>query len=267
MSEGSVPAIAVTRLTATFGAVRALDGITFEVPEGSITGLIGRNGAGKSTTIRFLAGLLRPDPDHGSVRVLGLSPDVDRATVLASSGFLLSEPALFGYLTPRETLGFLGRAYGLDPDESGARADDLITFFDLDDARDRLVDNFSTGMKKRLALAAALIHAPRLLVLDEPFESLDPLMVRALKKLIVGVADGGGTVLLSSHLIDAVDEICDRVVILEQGRVAASGETGEAKASIAHRLPGATLEDLYASLVPEASAPALRWLTPGNRGE
>jgi ABC-2 type transport system ATP-binding protein len=267
MVEEGHHAIEVRELSLSFGTVRALDRIAFDVPAGSITGLIGRNGAGKSTTIRVLAGLVKAEEDGaGSVRVFGRSPHEEREAVLGRTGFLLSDPALFGYLTPLETLRFLGRAYGLTMEQSSARALELLEFFDLLDARDRLADNFSTGMKKRLALAAALIHAPPLLILDEPFESLDPLMVRSLKKLLLQLRAAGGTILLSSHLIDAVDEICDRVVILEQGRVAASGETGEAKASIAHRLPGATLEDLYASLVPEASAPALRWLTPGNRG-
>jgi ABC-2 type transport system ATP-binding protein len=266
MAEEVPSAIDVRDLSLAFGPVQALDRVTFHVPVGSITGLIGRNGAGKSTTIRVLAGLIRTDVEGGLVRIFGHSPGEERRAILSRTGFLLSDPALFGYLTPLETLRFLGRAYGLSAAQSAARAEELVEFFDLVDARDRLADNFSTGMKKRLSLAAALIHAPSLLVLDEPFESLDPLMVRTLKKLLMQLRDAGGTILLSSHLIDAVDEICDRVVILEQGRVAAAGATGEAKASIADRLPGATLEDLYASLVHGGPPPGLKWLT-GEGGE
>jgi len=261
MTEGTRTAIRVRDLSLGFGELRVLDHISFVVPERSITGLIGRNGAGKSTTIRVLAGLLRPDRESGEIRIFDLSPQLDREAVLASTGFLLSEPALFGYLTPRETLGFLGRAYGLDTRESARRAGELIRFFELEEDAERLAENFSTGMKKRLSLAAALIHSPRLLVLDEPFESLDPLTVRSLKKLLVEYSEGGGTVLLSSHLIDAVEEICDGIVILDQGRVAAAGPTAEAKSRVAKELPGATLEDLYASLVPAARLSGLRWLT------
>jgi ABC-2 type transport system ATP-binding protein len=254
-------AVRVDDVTLTFGAVRALDRVSFQVPEGSVTGLIGRNGAGKSTTIRILAGLLEPSEPASGVRVLGLTPVRERERLVVRAGFLLSEPALFSYLTANETLRFLARAYGLETSEGERRARDLIAFFELAEAADRFVDDYSTGMRKRLALAAALIHAPELLVLDEPFESLDPLMVRSLKKLLLAFGSRGGTVLLSSHLIDAVEEICDRIVILEQGRVVSAGTTGEAKAAVADHLPSATLEDLYASLLPESSAPELDWLT------
>jgi len=253
-------AISIRALSIDFGPLKALDQVSFDIPRGSITGLIGRNGAGKTTCIRCLAGLLDPAGTTSPIRVFGLSPDSDRRQILAACGFLLNESALFSYLTPIETLAFIGRAYGLSPTTARGRALQLIGSFDLEDAANRIADNFSTGMRKRLAIAASLIHAPRALILDEPFESLDPLMVRSLKKLLRDYAAGGGTVLLSSHLIDAVEEICDRVVILEQGRVVASGPTDTVRATIADRLPEATLEDLYASLVPAAPAPILTWL-------
>jgi ABC-2 type transport system ATP-binding protein len=243
-----------------FGALRALDAVSFVVPEGSLTGLIGRNGAGKSTSIRMLAGLLEPTEAGSRVTVHGFSPSEGRREIAASTGFLLSDPALFPYLTAAETLRFVGRAYSLTNEMVERRIIDLVAFFDLEAAADRLVDAYSTGMRKRLALAAALIHAPTLLVLDEPFESLDPLMVRALKKLLIDYVAGGGTVLLSSHLIDAVEEICDRVVILEAGRVVGAGRTEEVKRGIRERLPSGTLEDLYASLVPASRSIDLAWL-------
>jgi ABC-2 type transport system ATP-binding protein len=260
-SPSADPAVVMKDVTVAFGPVQALDSVSFEVPSGSVTGLVGRNGAGKSTSIRCMAGLL--DPSHGEsvVRILGREPRNDHLAIVTRTGFLLSEPALFPYLTPLETLAFLARGYGIDHHEAARRAEDLLRFFDLTDAADRLADQFSTGMKKRLALAASMIHAPDLLVLDEPFESLDPLMVRAVKRLLLAYAAGGGTILLSSHLIDAVEEICDRVIILEQGRIVASGTTSEVKSKILERLPSATLEDLYASLVPESDAPEMAWLT------
>lgn len=261
MTSDAPPAIEMTEVDLAYGAVHALRAVSLAVPAGSVTGLIGRNGAGKSTAIRLLAGLLEPTGKGSEVRVLGLDPARQTRSVMRQTGFLLSDPALFAYLTARETLEFLGRAFDLPPTERGRRADDLLGFFELDDAADRLADGFSTGMRKRLALAAALVHAPRLLVLDEPFESLDPLMVRSLKRLLTEYARGGGTVLLSSHLLDAVEEICDRVVILEQGAVVVAGNREEVRAGIADRLPTATLEDLYASLVPSGPARPLDWLT------
>jgi ABC-2 type transport system ATP-binding protein len=255
------PVIRVERLTVTFGNVMALADVSFDVPAGSVTGLIGRNGAGKSTCIRCLAGLLYPSDPASRVSIFGLAPPEDVREVVAAAGFLLSEPALFRYLTPVETLRFIGRAFGLSPSAASERATGLIDFFELDDAADRYVDNFSTGMRKRLSLAAALVHAPQVLVLDEPFESLDPLMVRSLKKLLRDYSAGGGTVLLSSHLINAVEEICDRVVILEKGRVVVAGPTEQVRARIVDRLPEATLEDLYASLLPPSEQRVLPWLT------
>jgi ABC-2 type transport system ATP-binding protein len=253
--------VRVERLTVAFGNLTALADVSFNVPQGSVTGLIGRNGAGKSTCIRCLAGLLHPSDRTSRVSIRGLSLPEDTRRVVATAGFLLSEPALFRYLTPAETLLYIGRAFGLSPAAARGRATELIDFFELTDAADRFVDNFSTGMQKRLSLAAALVHAPRVLVLDEPFESLDPLMVRSLKKLLRDYSAGGGTVILSSHLIDAVEEICDRVVILEKGRVVAAGSTQEVSAGIIDRLPGAKLEDLYAALLPPADARVLKWLT------
>ncbi len=261
LNAGRGAVIRVDRLAVRFGGVTALDDVSFDVPAGSVTGLIGRNGAGKSTCIRCLAGLLHPTDHDSLVRIFDLCPAVDPRGVVALTGFLLSDPALFRYLTPAETLRYIGRAFGLPPAVARDRTDQLIDFFELGDAADRFVDNFSTGMRKRLSLAAALVHAPPLLVLDEPFESLDPLMVRSLKRLLKDYAAAGGTVLLSSHLIDAVEEVCDRVIILEKGRVVAAGSTEDVRATIADRLPEATLEDLYASLLPIAEPLKLEWLT------
>ena len=251
-------ALRLDGITVRFGRTVALDGVTLRVPRGSMVGLIGRNGAGKSTAIRVLAGIL--PPNTGTAEVLGMHFGDAAAEIRRRTGYLLSEPALFPYLTPRETLHFLAEAYGLARAESHRRTEALLGFFGLGDAAERVVDGFSTGMQKRLAIAAALVHGPRLLVLDEPFESLDPLMVRALKQLLLRYAAAGGSVLLSSHLIDAVDEICDRIVILERGRTVAAGSTVEVKAAAAERLGRGTLEELYASVVAAEVAPELDWV-------
>lgn len=241
-----------------FGSLTALDNASFSVPRGSITGLIGRNGAGKSTSIRAIAGLIQPDSGH--VEVFGRHVHESLIDILGRTGFLLSDPALFAYLTPREMLLFLSEVYNVPRTEAVQRTDDLIAFFELGDAADRLVNGFSTGMQKRLGIAAALIHSPELLVLDEPFEALDPLIVRKLKRLLLDYAAGGGSVLLSSHLLDAVDEICDRIAILDRGRVVIAGPTEDAKATVSHELGRGTLEELYASVVPSGDDVQLAWL-------
>ncbi|MBA4158797.1 MAG: ABC transporter ATP-binding protein [Gemmatimonadetes bacterium] len=264
------PALSLTGVTVRFGAVTALADVTFRVPKGSITGLIGRNGAGKSTSIRLLAGLL--SPGKGEVAVLGKSfteaegvMGGKAAQIKKNTGYLLSEPALFAYLTPVETLRFLAESYGLSAAEGARRAEDLIAFFELTGARERVVEGFSTGMQKRLALAAALVHSPQLLVLDEPFESLDPLIVRKIKQLLVQYVHEGGSVLLSSHLIDAVDEICDRVVILDRGRIVVDDTTAEAKRRVEGQLGPATLEELYAAVVEGRMDTTLEWLSQRER--
>jgi ABC-2 type transport system ATP-binding protein len=261
MTSKPFPVIQLERATLDYGSHRALDGLSLHVTRGSITGLVGRNGAGKSTTIHLLAGLLSASDPRTSIRVLGHALSSDRQAVLQHTGFLLSDPALFPYLTAGETLGFLARAYGVEKQESEKRIRELLKFFELDGSRQPLVVTYSTGMKKRLAIAAALIHAPELLVLDEPFESLDPLLVRALKHLLLEFAAHGGTVLLSSHLLTAVEEICDRVLILDQGRLISAGPVREGEAVARPRAPVGALEERYASLVPSSELPVLDWLT------
>lgn len=209
--------------------------------------------------IRTVAGLIQPDA--GQIKVFGQHVYASLSDMLSHTGFLLSDPALFAYLTPRETLLFLSEVYNIPPAEAAGRVDNLLAFFEMGDAADRLVNDFSTGMQKRVAIAAALIHSPKFLVLDEPFEALDPLIVRQLKKLLVEYAGNGASVLLSSHLLDAVDEICDRLVILDRGRVMIAGPTEDAKATNSHNLGRVTLEELYASVVSGGANVALPWLT------
>lgn len=242
-----------------FGEVEALRAVGFDVRPGGITGLVGRNGAGKSTSINVLAGLL--EPDSGRVELLGASAPYP-AEVKGSVGFLLEDLALFGYLTADETLRYLGEAYGLDAETAVRRTTDLLGYFGLTPAADRLVEDLSTGMRKRVAIAAALVHTPRLLVLDEPFESLDPLIVRRLKDLFRDYAAAGAGILLSSHLINAVEELCDRIVILEQGRVVVDDETERAIVASSSRLERGTLEKLYVSVVEDEGQGPPAWLAP-----
>lgn len=257
---GASVTVVLNDVVVTYGSVTALKGVSIRVPHRSITGLIGRNGAGKSTIVRLLAGLVRPDSGYCSI--LGLPPTEQPVELHRQAGYLLDTPALFSYLGPEETLQFLGEAYGLSVDAIDLRTEDLLHFFGLDSVRFRVVAGFSAGMQKRLALAAAMIHAPRVLVLDEPFESLDPLMVKRLKEMLVQYAAAGGTVLLSSHLIDAVEEICENFVILESGEVIASGAVRDAVNAAATRIDTGALEDLYTSVARPDSETSLTWLYP-----
>ncbi|MDQ3388192.1 MAG: ABC transporter ATP-binding protein [Gemmatimonadota bacterium] len=252
------PVLELVDVVRRFGATVALDCVNLAVPPGTILGLIGRNGAGKTTAIRILAGLL--EPDEGTARVGGEDPMADRQTVMTHAGFLLNDLALFTYLTAEETLNWLGDVYRQPRQLATVRTEELMRFFGLTEVRDRLAEDLSTGMRKRLALAAAMIHVPAALVLDEPFESLDPLMVRRLKDLLRRYASSGGAVLLSSHLVDVVEELCDRIAILEMGSVRAYGHTREVLSTVDERLPRRTLEELYASLVPSEDPGALDWL-------
>ncbi|HEY8176042.1 MAG TPA: ABC transporter ATP-binding protein [Gemmatimonadaceae bacterium] len=274
MSESPLPGLPIAKLLDVhvhYGEVEALAGVTLDVRAGALTALVGRNGAGKTTMVNVLAGLLAVDT--GEVELFGhswLNP-ADSEYLRGDVGFLLSDPSLFQYLTAAETLEFLAAAYGLHEDVARARVADLLQFFDLDEVRDRMCDELSTGMRKRLALAAAVVHAPRLLVLDEPFESLDPLIVRRLRRLLVRYVRAGGSVLLSSHLVDVIQEIADHVYILEQGQIVFEGPGSQFRTRMTPSDEGGALETKYASLVEQKEHVGVDWLaestrrTPGQR--
>jgi ABC-2 type transport system ATP-binding protein len=255
------PVVRLSDVHLAYGEVHALAGVSLDVAPGTITALIGRNGAGKTTIVNVLCGLLAPDSGRTELFGRAWEGETDGGEALRRSvGFLLSDPALFQYLSASETLAFLADAYGLRGAEAAARVEDMLRFFDLDQVRDRLADELSTGTRKRLALAAALLHAPRLLVLDEPFESLDPLIVRRLRRLLVRYVQRGGSVLLSSHLVDVVQEIADQVYILEEGRIVFQGPGAQFRGRTAPSDEGGALESLYASLVDDAKDLEVLWL-------
>ncbi|MEP6619143.1 MAG: ABC transporter ATP-binding protein [bacterium] len=258
IDDADSAAIVLRDVSVSYDTALVLDRVTFSAPAGTITGLLGRNGAGKSTTIRMLAGLLAPDT--GEVSVLGGRFPENGQAIRMRTGYLLSDPALFAYLTAEETLCFVGEAYGQSRDEARRRAHELIAYLELDGVESQLVQSYSTGMMKRLSLAAALIHSTDLLVLDEPFETLDPLTVRRVRHLLQAYAKRGGTVFLSSHLIASLEEICDRVAILERGRLVLEGTMDAARAQLATSLPEASLEEIYASTVIERAAGLPTWI-------
>lgn len=250
----TLPELACDGLTVRYASAQnggevpraALADVTLAVYPGEIVGLVGRNGAGKSTLIRAAAGLVAPSA--GSVRIGGRDPGVNAAETMRHAGFLLSDPALFAYLSAAETLAVVADLHGLRGENGARRVDEMLALVELADVRDQRVGDYSTGMAKRLALACAMLHTPSLLVLDEPFESLDPLVVRRISRALAARREGGVGVLLSSHLLATVADLCDRVVLIDRGRVLAEGTVA---GLIAAHAPASepTLDGAYAALV------------------
>jgi ABC-2 type transport system ATP-binding protein len=244
-------------LTRDFGSFRAVAGIDLAVPAGSFYGFLGPNGAGKSTTIRCLTGLLRPTA--GTMRILGLDPLTDAVAVKRRIGVVPEDLALFDRLTAEETLTFVAQVHGLDEGTARARAADLLDVMDLRPAAGALVTDFSHGMRKKLSLAAALLPAPRLLFLDEPFEGIDAVASRQVKELLLSFVGRGGTIFLTSHILEIVERLSTHIGVIASGRLVAQGPIGELRAGA----DGATsLEELFIGLVGgEARTPAaLDWI-------
>jgi ABC-2 type transport system ATP-binding protein len=231
--------------------VTAVREVSFEVKRGEVFGLLGPNGSGKSTTIKMMLGLLHPTRGH--LRVLGRSPREVRAK--ARVGYLPEESYLYPYLTSEETLDFYGRLFDLNRAERRQRIEQLLEMIGLTHARRRTVGEFSKGMARRIGLAQALINDPDLIILDEPTSGLDPLGCRQMKDLILTLARRGKTILMTSHLLADVEDVCDRMVILYNGRVQAAGsvhelleQPGQSRIVLPAELPPETLRQVLASL-------------------
>ncbi|GAA3760522.1 ABC-2 type transport system ATP-binding protein [Spinactinospora alkalitolerans] len=202
----------------------AVAGIDLEVPAGSFFGLVGPNGAGKTTTLSMITGLLRPSA--GRVEILGHDVWSDPAAAKARMGALPEGVRMFDRLSGRELLRFTGRLHGLPADVVAARADELLDVLDLTGAANHLVVDYSTGMRKKVGLASALLHNPAVLFLDEPFEGVDPVSAGTIRRVLERYTRSGSTVIFSSHVMELVEQLCDRVAILNRGRVVAAGEVG-----------------------------------------
>lgn len=250
-------AIQTRGLTRDFGSVRAVDGIDLAVPGGTLYGFLGPNGAGKSTTIKCLTGLLRPTA--GTLSILGLDPLRDPVAVKRRIGVVPEDLALFDRLTAEETLSFVAQVHGLAPAVAAQRTADLLNVMDLSGAGSTLVADFSHGMRKKLSLAAALLPAPRLLFLDEPFEGIDAVASRQMKDLLLSFVARGGTIFLTSHILEIVERLCTHIGVIAEGRLVAQGPIEGLRAGAG----GArSLEELFIGLVGGDRAPhaALEWL-------
>ncbi len=233
-------AVELKQLVRTFGPKTAVDHLDLTVPKGTFFGLVGPNGAGKSTTLKIATGLLRPD--SGSARVAGVDVWAEPAKVKSLIGVVPEDLRLFERLTGRELLEYVGLLRGLPRAEAQQRAKELLTLLDLTEAAGRLVLDYSSGMRKKIALGAAVLHQPQVLFLDEPFESVDPLSVRLLRALLERLVARGATVVFSSHVMEVVERLCDHVAVVHAGRVVAEGPTAEL-------CNGRRLEDVFVEAV------------------
>ncbi|MDQ3488319.1 MAG: ABC transporter ATP-binding protein [Acidobacteriota bacterium] len=250
-------AVETRGLARSFGSFRAVDGIDLAVPAGSFYGFLGPNGAGKSTTIKCLTGLLRPDV--GTMRILGIDPVADPVAVKKRIGVVPEDLALFDRLTGEETLLFVGQIHGLDVSTARARSRDLLTLMDLTTAGTTLVTDYSHGMRKKLSLAAALLPAPKLLFLDEPFEGIDAVASRQIKDLMQSFVSRGGTIFLTSHILEIVERLSTHIGVIARGKLVAQGPIGDLRTG---RAADGTLEEIFISLVGGETAPStsLDWI-------
>ncbi len=225
------------------GVIQAVDGVSFTATDGSITGLLGPNGAGKTTTLRMLYTLMQPDA--GRVLVDGLDVAVAPAQVRARLGVLPDARGIYKRLTARENIAYFGALHGLSPAGIAARTAELCGALGMDDFIDRRAEGFSQGQRTKTAIARALVHDPRNVVLDEPTNGLDVMTTRALRQFLRGLKDAGRCVLLSSHILQEVAQLCDRVVIMASGRVVAEGSPAEIRAATGC----ASLEDAFVQVI------------------
>ncbi len=217
--------IRLDRVEKRYGSFQALQPLDLEVKDGEVFGFLGPNGAGKTTTIRMLAGVLVPT--RGTIHIDGIDIVADPVQSKRRVGYIPDRPYLYDKLTAREFLQFVGGMYGMDPAETRSRGDAHHADHDLLRRADELVEAYAHGMKQRLVLSAALLHQPRLLIVDEPMVGLDPHGARRIKDRFREVADTGRTVFLSTHSLDTAQEVCDRVGILFKGRLVALGRVDE----------------------------------------
>ena len=246
------PALELENLTKRFGEKAAVEGLSLSLEPGAFLGLLGRNGAGKSTTLKMVTGLLKPT--SGCIRVLGLDLEADPLAVKRQIGAMPEDMALLDMLTGPQYLRFVGRMYGMPEALIDARREELFDKLDLAVAPKLLLTDYSFGMKKKVALCAALIHGPRMVFLDEPFEGIDPVTSRTIKDILHSLQQSGVTLVLTSHILEVVEQLCPLIAILDEGRLKGFGPLEDLKRG------GESLEQLFMDLVGGAQKGELSWL-------
>jgi len=255
-----VDAIVTTGLTRRFGEFTAVEDVNLSVAPGQFYGFLGPNGAGKSTTIKMLTGLLAPTA--GSMEILGLDVATHLVEVKRQIGVVPEGMALFGRLTGAEFLNFAGRMYGLDRDTAAQRTAELLDFMELSAQPKTLVTDYSHGMQKKLAMAAAVIHGPKVLFLDEPFEGVDAVASGTLKAMLQRMIVRGVTIFLTSHVLEIVERLCSHVGIIDKGRLVAQGSLDELRSGVGGAEGKMSLEELFLQTVggPRNAVQELSWL-------
>ncbi|MBX9603926.1 MAG: ABC transporter ATP-binding protein [Bryobacteraceae bacterium] len=247
------PAIEVRNLRKLYGEKAAVDGLDLVVPRGCFFGFLGPNGAGKTTTIKMLMGLA--PPTSGTIHLLGMPMPDQAVEIRKRIGLVPDESLLFDHLTGAEFLEFVGRMYNLPRDVARERTGELLRLFELDTAQRKLIGEYSKGMRKRVAMAASLIHRPQLFLMDEPFEGVDAVGARLMKDLLLDQVRNGATIFLTSHVLEVVERLCDRVAIIHQGKLVMNGVTRELRSG------SESLEDMFVRAVGvDRAVETLDWL-------
>jgi len=250
--EDDAPAIELQDLTKTYNGFHAVDGLSIRVPQRSFFGFLGPNGAGKTTTIKMLMGLAQPD--SGTIRVLGLPMPEKSLEIRREIGLVPDDSLLFDYLTGGEYLEFVGRLYGLAKPQAKERGRELLNLFQLAENERKLIGEYSKGMRKRVAMAAALIHRPKLFLMDEPFEGVDAVGARLMKDILLEQVRHGATVFLTSHVLEVVERLCDQVAIINRGKIVIQGAMADLRQQ-------GTLEEVFVNTVgAERYTEKLEWL-------
>ena len=240
MDMGEAPALECLGLSKAFGQKWAVYDLSLNVPRGSLYGIVGPNGAGKTTTLSMVTGLLRPT--SGAARVLGHDVWADPAAAKALMGVSPDGIRLFEHLSGRELLTYVGALRGMEAGVVRERSEELLAALDLSADADIVVADYSAGMTKKISLAAALIHGPRLLLLDEPFEAVDPVSGQAIRRILRRIVEGGGTVVMSSHVMELVEGLCDHVAVVAGGQILAAGPIEQVRA-------GRSMQERFLELV------------------
>ena len=235
--------IVVKNLKKSFGEVKAVNGVSFEARDGEITGLLGPNGAGKTTTLRMLYSLL--PPDEGEIRIDGMDPANDAMEIKRTLGVVPDSRGLYTRLTARENIAYFGELHGMNRQAIEGRIEELTRTLSMQDFIDRRTEGFSQGQRVKVAIARAMVHEPQTVLMDEPSNGLDVMSTRALREYILGLKAKGHSIVLSTHIMQEVAALCDRIVIIANGEVAADGSAGELLA----RSGCDSLEDAFVQLI------------------
>ena len=242
-THGAKAMIVVKNLRKYFGEVKAVDGVTFEARDGEITGLLGPNGAGKTTTLRMLYSLL--PPDEGEISIDGMDPTHDAMEIKRTLGVVPDGRGIYNRLTARENIRYYGELHGLSKKEIASRTENLVDTLEMSEFIDRRCEGFSQGQRVKVAIARAMVHKPQTVLLDEPSNGLDVMSTRALRHYIRSLKTDGHSVVLSTHIMQEVAALCDRIVIIAKGKVAADGTAEE----LMERAGAGSIEDAFVKLI------------------